>query len=296
MPAVDVRQFECFIAVAEEKHIGRAAARLHMTQPPLTRRITRLEGEVGALLFVRTAAGVELTAAGEVLLERAYRIVQVTGQAVERTRLAHHGQAGAFVVGYFGSMIFDVVPRLLRAFLDTRPAVDLVLERASTSVQADAIRGGGMHLGFSRRYPDEVGLVVDDIPGESMHVALPLGHPLLDRAEVRVADLAAEGLVLFPTRPRPSFGEEVADLFTDAGVEMRVAREAEDVVTALAYVATAKLCTVVLRSATRIRLPGIGFVPLTGVASRPLSCLHRQESPPVVKAFLDFVGKNDFSR
>jgi DNA-binding transcriptional LysR family regulator len=132
--------FECFIAVAEERNFGRAAARLHMTQPPLTRRITRLEREIGAQLFVRTRAGADLTGAGLVLLERAHRIVELSRNAVERTRLAGAGQAGTLAVGYMGSTVFDVVPRLLRQFLEDRPLVRLEIEQARKDVQADAIR------------------------------------------------------------------------------------------------------------------------------------------------------------
>jgi DNA-binding transcriptional LysR family regulator len=290
---IDARQFECFIAVAEEGHVGRAAERLHMTQPPLTRRIARLERDVGAQLFVRTPTGVELTSAGEVLLERAYRIVQVTAAAVDQVRLAHVGEAGEFVVGYFGSMIFDVIPRLLRGFLEDRPAVSLTLRRTPITEQTEAIRNGTMHLGFSRRYPDEPDLAVQDVPGEAMYAALPVGHRLLTADRLRIDDLGDERMVLFPSDPRPSFAEEITELFTDAGITPHVVHEAEDVVSALAYVSTAGLCTVVLESATSIRLPGIAFVPLPDIPRRPLKCLYHREYPPLVRAFLDHLARTD---
>lgn len=288
---VDLRQLECFIVVAEERHVGRAAARLHMTQPPLTRRISRLERAVGAHLFLRTTSGVELTEAGAVLLERAYRIVQLTQHAVDRARLADAGQAGSLVVGYFGSPVFDTVPRLLRGFLETRPAVSLVLERAPKNVQADAIRDGRMHLGFSRQYPMEAGLAVQHIAGEPLFVALPAGHALLDKGEVEIADLREEELVLFPAAPRPSFADEVSQLCAREGFPVRATREAEDVVTALAYVAAGGLCTVVPGSATKIALPGVGFVPLADAPPETLSCLFRADNvPPLVEAFLEHVA------
>jgi DNA-binding transcriptional LysR family regulator len=294
MVPVDVRQLECFIAVAEERHIGRAAARLHMTQPPLTRRISRLEREIGAQLFVRTLTGVELTGAGLVLLERAYRIVELAKHAVERTRLADAGKAGALAVGYFGSMIFDLVPRLLRQFLDSRPHVDLVIERATKDMQAEAIRDGRMHLGFSRQYPAEPDLAIRHIVAEPLFAAIPDDHPLLEKDEVRLADIHAEPLVLFPSAPRPSFADEVTQLMIRIGGPSRIEAEASDVVTALAYVATGRLVAVVPRSATNVALPGVAYVPLVDAPPETLSCIYRAtETPTLVRAFLDHLDHLD---
>ncbi|WP_175541284.1 LysR family transcriptional regulator [Streptomyces aidingensis] len=287
MQAVDIRQLECFIAVAEEGHVGRAALRLHMTQPPLTRRINRLEREVGVRLFRRTPAGMELTEPGAVFLDRAYRIVRLSEDAVERTRLAEAGQVGQLVVGYFGSTIFEAVPRLLRGFLQAHPEITLTLERAPKDVQADAVRDGRMHAGFSRSYRDEPGLKVRCIQREPLFAAVPAGHPLLAQGEVRVADLRDERMVLFPAAPRPSFADEVSQLCKQAGFAVRAVREAEDAVTALAYVAAGGLCTVVPRSATTIALPGLRYLPLADGPLLELSCLHRAGEPsPMLRAFL----------
>ncbi|MET7992134.1 LysR family transcriptional regulator [Amycolatopsis sp. NPDC005232] len=288
MVPVDVRQLECFIAVAEERHVGRAAARLHMTQPPLTRRISRLEREIGAQLFLRTVTGVELTAAGLVLLEQGYRIVALAENAVERTRLAHAGEAGALSVGYFGSMIFGLVPQVLRAFLRTRPEVRVVIERVTKDVQAEAIRDGRMHLGFSRQYPPEPDLAVRNLVAEPLYVAMPDDHPLLSKPEVRLADIQAERLVLFPSSPRPGFADEIVQLLMRTGGPSRVDAEASDIVTALAYVATAQMCAVVPRSATNVAMPGVVYVPLSDAPAESLSCIYRAtETPTLVRAFLD---------
>jgi DNA-binding transcriptional LysR family regulator len=287
MPLLDMRQLECFIAVAEERHVGRAAARLHMSQPPLTRRIARLERDLGVRLFVRTPTGVELTEPGRVLLDRAHHIVRLSRNAVERTRLANAGEVGQLVVGFFGSTIFDAVPRLLRGFLREYPDVTLTLEQASKDAQADALRDGRMHIGFSRFYRDEPGLEVRRISTEPLFLALPTGHPLLKRADVRIADLRDVDLVLFPAAPRPSFADEISELCRAAGFAVRAAREADDAVTALAYVAAAGLCAVVPNSATNLALPGVEFVPLTDARPQEISCLYRAgEPPPVLRAFL----------
>lgn len=294
MIPVDVRQLECFIAVAEERHVGRAAARLHMTQPPLTRRISRLEREIGAQLFVRTLTGVELTGAGLVLLERAYRIVALTKNAVERTRLADAGEAGALAVGYFGSMIYDLVPRLLRQFLDSRPQVTIVIERAPKDTQADAIRDGRMHIGFSREYHSEPDLAVRHIIAEPLFAAVPDDHPLLAQADVHLADIQSEPLVLFPSAPRPSFADAVTRLLTRTGAPARIGAEAADVVTALTYVSVARLFAIVPKSATNVALPGVAYVPIVDAPPETLSCIYRAtETPTLVRAFLNFLDHLD---
>lgn len=294
MVPIDVRQLECFIAVAEERNIGRAAARLHMTQPPLTRRISRLEREIGARLFTRALTGMELTGAGLVLLERAYRIVELSKNAVERTRLADAGQAGALSVGYFGSMIFDLVPRLLRQFLASRPHVTVVIERAAKDMQAEAIRDGRMHLGFSRQYPREPDLGVRHIIAEPLFAAVPDDHAMASGAEIRLADLHSEAFVLFPSAPRPSFADEVTQMLVRAGSPSRIAAEASDVVTALAYVSVARLFAVIPKSATNVALPGVAYVPLADAPPETLSCIYRAtETPTLVRAFLDYLDHLD---
>lgn len=292
---LDIRQLECFIAVAEELHMGRAASRLHMTQPPLTRRINRLEHDLGVRLFVRQSAGMQLTDPGAVLLDRAYRIVSLSDHAVERTRLADRGHVGELTIGYFGSTIFDAVPRLLRGFLDVHPEVTLRIELAPKNVQAEAIADGRMHLGFSRLYREEPGLKVRRIATEPVFVALPDSHPLLRRDEIRLVDLRDEGIVLFPSAPRPSFADEVSQICKNAGFVIRVAHEAEDAVTALSYVSASGLCTIVPRSATRIGFPGVSFVPLGDAPWQDLSCLYRAgEVAPVVRSFLAYLdGSTD---
>jgi DNA-binding transcriptional LysR family regulator len=287
MVPLDVRQLECFIAVAEERHVGRAATRLHMTQPPLTRRITRLERELGATLFRRTPTGVEPTAAGEVLLERAYRILQLAEHAVERTKLAGVGLGGSFVVGYTGPTVLDVVPTLLHEFLDDHAGVSLTLEAASKDGQIEAIRDGRMHVGFGARYPGEPDIVTREVLRDPLMVALPREHRLRSYEQIEIDELRHENLALFPAAPRPSFADEVIGLFAAAGHVIRPARIVEHLVDALAYVSTTGLCAVVPRSASRISMPGVTYVPVAGDAALSLDCIYRaDESPVLVGEFL----------
>lgn len=291
MSGLDETQLRCFIAVAEEGHMGRAAARLHMSQPPLTRRISRLEREIGVRLFERGPAGMALTEPGRVLLERAYRIVRMSEHAVERTRRAQSGEVGRLIVGYFGSTVYDAVPRLLRSFLETRPEVELTLEPATKEEQADALRDGRMTLGFGRNYRDEGGLSVVEVVSEPLMLAAPDNLVGMARDAVSVADLRDLDLVLFPAASRPSFADEVEQVCRAAGFSPRCVREAPDVVSALAYAATGRMVTVVPRSAANVTMPGLRFMELRGAPEQQVSCIYRTDDiNPVLHGFLGAVA------
>lgn len=286
---LDLRQLECFLAVAEELNVGRAAIRLHMTQPPLTRRIQRLEHDIGAPLFVRTPKGVELTVPGETLLEQARRIVQMGDRAVELTRASQAGATGRLVVGYFGSSIFGALPRLLADFTAGHTDVDVLLDRVPKNVQSDALRDGTIHLGLGRVYQPEPGLTIRDLVREPLFVALSDRHRLRSRRRLALADLDGEPLLLFP-RARPSFADAVIRMFDDAKIPPRVHSEAEDAVTAVAQVAVSMAVAVVPESASNMAVPGMGFVRLTGAPPQPLSCVYRSDHRlPVLDRFLAFL-------
>lgn len=289
--ALDLRQLECFVAVAEELNFGRAATRLHMTQPPLTRRIHRLERDVGAVLFVRTVRGVELTVPGETLLEQARRILQLGERAIELTRASQSGTTGRLVVGYFGSSIFDAAPRLLADFAAQHQGVEVLLERVPKTAQVDALREGRIHVGLGRIYPAEPGMTVRDLLLEPLFVALSTVHRFRSRRRLQLADLDGEPLLLFP-QARPGFADVVLRLLDDKGIAPRVYGEAEDSVTAVAQVAVSPAVAVVPESATGIAIPGVSFVPLADAPAQPLSCIYRDDhQPPVLSRFLTFLDQ-----
>ena len=151
---MDLRQLNYFIAVAETRHLGRAAERLHLSQPPLTRQIQQLEAELGVQLFRRTPRGMELTQAGEELLRDAQNIRTLVAQAAERAQRAGLGQAGRLDVGVYGSAMFGLVPQVLSAFRARHPDVELVLHYAQTPAQLPALRQGRVHLVFERMLPE----------------------------------------------------------------------------------------------------------------------------------------------
>ena len=132
---MDFRQLTYFIAIAEERHVGRAAERLHLSQPPLTRHIKALEAELGLQLFKRTPKGMVLTDAGETFMKDAQAVLGMMGSAVDRARRSGQGQRGQLDIGLYGSATFGAVPKLLHRFKAEYPDVDLNLHYAQSPAQ-----------------------------------------------------------------------------------------------------------------------------------------------------------------
>ena len=289
---MDLRQMRYFLALAEERNFGRAAERLHMAQPPLTRQIRALEEELDTLLFVRTPKGVELTPAGETLLDEVPNLLQLAQRARERTRLAGQGRIGRLDVGIFGSGVLDVIPRMLARFHAERPDIKITLHNLTKAEQLEALRERRITVGFNRLVPPEDDLVIETVLRERLMVALPQGHPLGAQAEISIADMHDLPLILYPNVPMRGLAQEVATAFRTAGAHLRIEQEVEDVLTAVALVSGGFGLCVTTASTASLRLPGVSYRPLRCDTLRDieLSCLWRRgDASPVLGAFLAVV-------
>src|SRR5437660_9776246 len=177
---MDLRHLRYFIAVAEESHITRAAARLGIQQPPLSQQIHALERELEVPLFRRKPRGVELTAAGRALLDDARAILAQVEHALAATRRTARGEQGRIVVGFTSSTPFvPFVPQVIRAFRELYPRVALALEETGTGEMVEGLRNELIDAAFIRSpAPDPAGIAVHSLLDEPMMVALPAGHAL----------------------------------------------------------------------------------------------------------------------
>ncbi|MGZ9710017.1 LysR substrate-binding domain-containing protein [Glaciimonas sp. GNP009] len=289
---MEFRHLKYFIAVAQEQNFGRAAVALNISQPPLTRQIQQLEEEIGVQLFTRTPKGVELTSAGELLLEEGQNILSLIEQTTERTRRAGQGKLGRVDIGIFGSGTLDVIPKLLLRFRSTYPDVNVVLHTMTKSEQITAIRQRRITVGFNRLlepYPD---LGTELVVTEAIVVALNAQHPLAAEHAIPLQALRDEPMVMFPTGTRPNFIDKVVDLCRCEGFLPVVSQAVGDAVTGLALVASGFGISLVAESATAIQLPGVVYRPLKNAphAVVDLSCVYRLDDQSVIlKAFLEVV-------
>jgi DNA-binding transcriptional LysR family regulator len=289
---VELRQLRYFVAVAEELNFGRAATRLHMTQPPLTRQIRALEERIGAELFVRTPQGVELTAAGRTLHEEATHLLLLAQRAEARTRETAQGLTGRLEVGLFSSSVLDLIPRILGSFHRQRPDVAVGLHTMSKPQQIEALRERRIAVGFNRLVPDVEGITVETVAQEDIVVGLHESHPLCARSSIRLQDLEGEPMILYPNLPIPGLAQEVANAFRQEKLQLQIAQDVEDVLTCVALVSAGFGSCITVASAATLGLPHVVYRPLQSRALRSvdLCCLYRNDDrSPVLHAFLDTV-------
>ena len=286
---MDVRRLKYFIATAEERSISRAAEKLHITQPPLTRHIQSLEEELGVQLFTRTNSGVELTQAGTALLGHARNIKAHVELATEQIRRVAAGQAGRIDIGVFGSAMLNIIPRILSAYAQTCPDVHVVLHSASKGRQMEALHQGRILIAFDRYLPDSPELRTELVCREPLWVALNQSNRLARQASISVTDLKNEALI----------GEQDQSVFFVSqalcrhhNFEPLIVHKAADMISAVVMVAGGFGSALVPESVLNLQLPDVVFRPLVSEveAMIDLHCVYRKdEQSPLLASLLECI-------
>ncbi len=283
---MDLRQLSYFVAVAEEGHLGRAAQRLCMSQPPLTRHVKAMEAGLGVQLFDRTPRGMRLTEAGEALLKDAREILRMLHGAADRAQRVGTGQRGRLDVGLYGSATFGIVPKVLARFSQDHPDVDLTLHYAQTPAQVQALRQGRVLIFFERMLPKDPDIQTELVAREPLAVAVNERHRLARRKTVDVAALRGETLRIGTS---PSAAATVVELCRRHGFEPHFAPADSDVIMTTLLTAIGTNVALVPWSITHVHFPGIVYLPLRrhSGATMDLYCFHlRQERSPLLAAML----------
>ncbi len=254
-------QLAGFIAVAEELHFGRAAERLNMTQPPLSRQIQKLEKIIGAELLERDNRRVELTSAGQSFLEEARRLMALAERAPLTARRIASGRSGVLRIGFTAASGFSILGPLLEEISKIMPDVDIDLQELVTREQLNGLLTGELDLGFARPPFDSETFDSHLLYRESMVVAVPSGHPLtLLERDVRAEDFRDEPLIMHsPTRAR---------YFYDLVVRMlpiqhtNVVHTVSQILTMVSLVAAKRGLAFVPHSATVLGIKGVEFLPM----------------------------------
>jgi DNA-binding transcriptional LysR family regulator len=238
---MELRHLRYFVAVGEEQHYGRAALRLRVAQPALSRQIQDLEEEVGFRLFERLPRGVKLNAAGKVFLEDARRILQDVNEAAARAGRVARGQSGTLRVGFTENASWrGVVPDSFRRFRELQPAAELQLQPAASLEQLEAIRSGRLDAGFVNFMP-KADPELDQLPVAVQHVELaaPKKHPLTKLRKLRLRDLTDAPFVWFPRRASPAFYDRLMHECYRGGLKSpRIVQEGLNEATILSLVST----------------------------------------------------------
>ncbi|OEZ00311.1 MULTISPECIES: LysR family transcriptional regulator [Stenotrophomonas] len=287
---VDLRLLRQFVAVAEELHFHRAAARLHMSQPPLTAAIRRLEEEVGSELILRGNRTLGLTASGAVLLSEARLLLQQADRALLATQDAAAGRTGSIRLGYVGSALYGRLPEVIRNFRLANADVRLELIEATSARQIQMLREKRLDVGVV--IPpvfDAEDLQLQPFDTDRLAIALPRAHRLAQGDAVTIAELADEPFVLWPAREGRGFHSQLVRLCAAAGFTPRVVQEAHGMHAVLSLVAVEAGISVVPASMVGFRSEEVAYRHLQGdEAGFELHlCVRSDESLPAVKLFLD---------
>jgi DNA-binding transcriptional LysR family regulator len=225
---IDLRAWRQFVAVAEELHFGRAAQRLHMTQPPVTQAIAQLEKTLGIVLFDRTRRRVALTPAGEALLPDVRDMLERAQALPARARAAAAGEVGRVRLAFVSTIGFEQLPVWVREFRTVCPEVALELVEATGDVQLQGFARGEIDAGLMLHSPGFAppGLERLAVADEPLVLALPARHPLARAERLTLAEVLAEPLVMFPRRIVPSLHDAILGLYHAAGRTPAVAQEA----------------------------------------------------------------------
>ena len=228
---VELRVWRQFVTLADELHYGRAAQRLHMTQPPLTQAIQGLERTLGVPLFDRSRRAVALTPAGAALVAPARRLLEAAGELPRIAQAAAAGLAGQLRLAFVSSIAYGPLPEWLRSFRASHPQVQLLLREATLDVQLAAFAADEIDAGFVLHAPGAApaGFATWTALSEPLVVALPERHPLASArpaAGLRLAQVAAEPLVIFPRLIAPSLYDAVLAACRAQGATPQIAQEA----------------------------------------------------------------------
>jgi DNA-binding transcriptional LysR family regulator len=266
--AIDLRHLRYFLAVAQEANVTRAAARLGISQPPLSQQIKELEREVGAPLFHRTPQGVVLTEAGAAFLAEAQQIVGSTERARVAALRAARGETGQLRVGFTGSAAFNpVVATMIRNFRRAWPRVRVTLEEANTTRLVEGLAQQALDLVFLRPGVGGMpGIRLQRMADEAMKVVLPASHPLAKRKRLRLSALAGEPFVLFPRAVGLSLYDSVFTACRDAGFEPQLSQEAPQISSVVNLVAAELGVSIVPASIAQMAVRGVRYVDIEGDA------------------------------
>jgi len=233
---MELRHLRYLVAVAEELHFGRAAIRLHISQPPLSQQIRQLEEEVGVKLFERTKREVRLTEAGKRIVDEAHVVLGQVDHLMNVASRAGEGAIGHLsIAAPAGINNFMVEP--LRLFGERYPAVRVELQFMSTGQQIEALREGRIHAGFLILPPNDPSITFETVVKAPIWIALPKRHPLTRQKHVRLAELAEHRFVLFSRRSSPGLHDVITGMCRKAGFSLNVVHEVNNIIAAFTLVA-----------------------------------------------------------
>lgn len=288
---MELRHLRYFVAVAEERNFTRAAERLHIAQPPLSRQIQQLEELLGVLLFERNVRPLKLTDTGRFFYTHALQLLAQTAELEAMTRRVSKIEH-KMSVGFVGSTLYGMLPRIIRRFRAGHPDIEMTLHEMSTMDQIKALKEGRIDVGFGRIRHEDPAVKRVVLREERMVAALPLGHPLTEgRDTLSLAELVNEPLIIFPKAPRPSFADQVLASFHDRGLRPARIQEVREVQIAVGLVAAGEGVSVVPTSVVGMKRDDVTYMSFddTRIVSPIIMSMRMLDESVYLREMLDLI-------
>lgn len=265
---IDLRHLRCFMAVAEEMHFRRAAEKLGIAQPALSRTVQNLENDLGVTLFDRSNRIIQMTKAGETFLRGSRAVLNSLEQTVDDARRVHLGKIGSLRIGYTDFAIGGGLPDHLRIFQDDQPDIDLRLRHAVTTDQLVMLESGDIDFGFVTGAIDRDGYGQCVVQSECFVCVVYEGHPLAKRNTIRLEELAQEKFVLGSAREWEYFFSYLIPMCRKAGFEPNITQEGLNSAAILGLVACGMGVTILTEWVCGTVGPGLRILPFSNVSDR----------------------------
>lgn len=290
---MDLRHLNYFLVLAEELHFGRAAERLHISQPPLSRMIKQIENSFGVILFERTKRKVTLTAAGEELLVQTRQMVAQMETTKKRLHIVGRGESGLLRIGYVGAAMHSNLPELLSTFVVKYPHIQFNWEEQPNTTLLHSLNSGTMDVAFVRTWLRSKNLQERLISTEAFVAVVPQKHPLAGRRRIKVKDLRQEPFISFSRDCGPTIYDSFLALCSNAGFEPNILHQATQLNSVLRLVESGfgiSLLPATIANGYKLK---VKYIPLEkSPESIPLIMLYRKENAnPGLRHLLDHIGK-----
>ena len=291
---MDLRQLSYFVAVAEELNFSRAATRVHITQPPLSRQIAKLEKELQALLLIRSAHGVELTQAGTALLNEARRLLSMAEAIPSVVTRAKRGETGSLRIGFVGSTIYTSVPLLLTRFRQLFPHVAVSVQQLTVAKQTVMLKTREIDVGIIRQSFSDAKLATRSLFREGVVVAMPAYHPLASHKTISLRKLVNEEFVFFSRSEAPVIHDQLVRMCESSGFTPAIVQEAYPMSTVVGLVGAGVGIAFVPESMQRLNVQNVVYRDLRGAKAKTEIFLawSVDNDSPTLKGFLDM---NDYA-
>lgn len=285
---MELHQLRCFVMVAEELHFGRAAKRLFMTQPPLSRQIQMLERSLGVMLFERSNRNVQLTVAGQHFLRDARHVLAYTEQAGTAARRLARGEAGQLLLGFTAVSGYSLIPGLLGHAAQQLPDVGFELHEMVSGAQSKALAANMIDVGFVRRPALPAGFASQLVCSEPLLVVMSNAHPLAQQTTIALADLDQQPFVMYSPDEGRYFYDCIVGLFAMAGVSPRYLHYLGQTHSILGLVRAGLGLAIVPAAARELYLGHLQFRPIEGAQPRAeVYMVSRSDNDnPVLPPFL----------